>query len=456
MKKLFYFCSIAFIIAAFSFPVFSKPLKAGIAKVVITPEKPIWLSGYAARNKPSEGKIHDIYAKALAIAEEDGRACVLVTTDILGFSRELAESIAETAKTKYGLDREQLMLNSSHTHTGPVIRHSLVGAYQLDGEQATVIYEYSQFLHDRIIWVIGQALKDMGPVKISLGHGTGNFAVNRREPAENGIKIGVNPKGVVDQDVPVLRIESTRDKLLGIVFGYACHNTTLTDKFYQVSGDYAGFAQAELEKSNPGVTAMFVMGCGADINPNPRSTLELAQQHGASLASVVAQVVKGKMSNVKGSVKTAFDRVNIPFATAPTRTEFQARLSDQNSFRKRHAERMLARMQRDGKLISEYPYTIQIFQIGSDFTLIGLAGEVVTDYALRLKKELGANGLWVAGYTNDVMAYIPSARMFSEGGYEVVDSMIYYDQPTSWVPEIEDKIISKTLELAQSVGRKSR
>ena len=125
MKKLFYFCSIAFIIAACSFPVFAKPLKAGIAKVVITPEKPIWLSGYAARNKPSEGKIHDIYAKALAIAEEDGRACVLVTTDILGFSRELAESIAETAKTKYGLEREQLMLNSSHTHTGPVLSGSL-------------------------------------------------------------------------------------------------------------------------------------------------------------------------------------------------------------------------------------------------------------------------------------------------------------------------------------------
>ena len=115
---------------------------------------------------------------------------------------------------------------------------------------------------------------------------------------------------------------------------------------------------------------------------------------------------------------------------------------------------MLQRYERDGKLASEYPYTIQVLQFGPDFTLVGLAGEVVTDYVLRLKRELGERGLWVAGYTNEVMAYIPSARMFKEGGYEVVTSMIYYDHPTTWAPELEEKIIGKTRELARRVGRK--
>ena len=81
---------------------------------------------------------------------------------------------------------------------------------------------------------------------------------------------------------------------------------------------------------------------------------------------------------------------------------------------------------------------------------------IATDYALRLKRELGADGLWIAGYTNEVMAYIPSTRMFGEGGYEVVDSMIYYDQPCSWAPELEDIIIGKTREMAARVGRKAK
>jgi neutral ceramidase len=454
MKKLiiFFLC-----LLCFSLPTFAKQMRAGLAKVVITPERSIWLSGYANRTKPSEGKLHDLYAKALAIADDDGNRMVLVTADILGFTRELSEAITERATKEYGLSRDQVMLNASHTHTGPVVRGNLVGAYQLNAEQATRIYEYSQFLQDRILWVIGQALKDMSLAKLSLGRGTGTFAINRREVTETGaIKIGLNQKGVVDHDVPVLMIETKRERLRGVVFGYACHNTTLTGEHYQLSGDYAGFAQAELEQKHPGTVAMFVMGCGADINPNPRSSLPIAQQHGAALAAVVDKVLEGKLSGIEGSLKTAFDRVMLPFATPPSKEEFEKRLTDTNVFKKKHAERMLARLIRDGRLPTEYAYPIQIFQIGKDFTLIGLAGEVVTDYALRLKQEFGADGLWVAGYTNEVMAYIPSARMFSEGGYEVVDSMIYYDQPCSWSPELEERIISKTRELAESVGRKAR
>jgi hypothetical protein len=454
MKKMTIICTVALLIAVASTPAFSKPMKAGFAKTVITPEKPIWLSGYAARNKPSEGKYHDIWAKALAIEDDRGNRIMLVTTDILGFSREIAEAIAERAQKQYGLRRAQLMLNSSHTHTGPVVRHNLIGAYNLNAEAVAVITEYSQQLQDKVVAVIGDALKDLSPAKLSFGHGTGTFAKNRRQQTPTGMRIGVNEGGPVDHDVPVLIVESLQGKLRGIVFGYACHNTTLTDKHYQISGDYAGFAQTELEKSHPGATAMFVMGCGADINPHPRTELEHAQQHGASLANAVEQASKGQLLQVQGNIKTAFDRVMIPFATPPTREEFQARLSDKNVFKQRHAERMLARLDRDGKLPVEYPFTIQIFRIGRDFTMIGLAGEVVTDYALRLKRELGEKGLWVAGYTNEVMAYIPSARMFKEGGYEVVDSMIYYDQPTSWSSELEEKIIGKTHEMARRVGRK--
>ncbi|MBL8189581.1 MAG: hypothetical protein JNK38_16340, partial [Acidobacteria bacterium] len=104
--------------------------------------------------------------------------------------------------------------------------------------------------------------------------------------------------------------------------------------------------------------------------------------------------------------------------------------------------------------MSEYPYTIQLVQLG-DLKLIALAGEVVTDYALRLKKEFGGK-TWVAGYSNDLCSYIASSRMYAEGGYEVVESMIYYDLPGPYTPAIEETIIGKVHELNRQISKPSR
>lgn len=428
--------------------------KAGLAKVVITPDKPTWMAGYASRNKPSTGKIQDLFAKALAITDSGGNRVVIVTTDLLGLPGALTSEISEHANKSYGLKRGQILFNSSHTHTGPVLHGSLAGAYDLDPVQSKAVADYTQQLKTKLIKLIGDAIKDSSPAKLSFGRGSAQFAMNRREKRPNGtIAIGVNREGPVDKEVPVLKVESADGRLRGIMFGYACHNTTLTGEFYEFSGDYAGFAQEAVEKAHPGTLTLFVAGCGADINPYPRSKLDVAQQHGDELAKSVDQVLADSMPTVSGQIKSMIGGVMIPFATTPTREEWQARLKDENSFRRHHAERWLAKLERDGKIMSEYPYTIQILQIG-DLKMVALAGEVVTDYSLRLKKELGGN-TWVAGYSNDLCSYIPSARMYDEGGYEVVDSMIYYDLPGPYTPAIEEKIIGKVHELDKQLASAS-
>lgn len=420
--------------------------KAGLANVSITPEKPVWLSGYASRNKPSEGKIQDLWAKALVIQDASGNRVVIVTTDLLGLPRALTSEISEYANKSYRLRREQILFNFSHTHTAPVIASSLAGAYDLDAEQTKAVADYTHQLKGKLLKLIGEALKDLSPAKLSFGRGSAQFAMNRREKRPNGsIAIGVNREGPVDREVPVLKVEAAAGKLRGVLFGYACHNTTLTGEFYQVSGDYAGFAQAAIEKNYPGTTALFVEGCGADINPYPRSKLEYAQQHGEELAISVKQVLAGQMTPINPQLNSIIGSVKIALAPTPDKDEWKARLSDSNVFVQRHARRWLAKLERDGKIMSEYPYTVQILQIG-DLKLIALAGEVVTDYALRLKKEFGGNA-WVAGYSNDLCSYIASARMYPEGGYEVVESMIYYDLPGPYTPAIEETIIGKVHEL---------
>ncbi len=425
--------------------------KAGFARAVITPEKPVWMAGYAARTRPAEGKIHDLFAKALALEDARRNRVVLVTTDVLGLPHSMTSALGEHANKSYGLKREQILFNSSHTHTGPVLASSLGGAYDLNEEQNAAVAEYTKQLEIRLLNLIGEAIRDLKPAKLSYGAGSAGFAMNRRQMTDRGMIIGVNREGVRDLDVPVLRVESPDGRLRGVAFGYACHNTTLTGEFYQFSGDYAGFAQEAIEAAHTGATAMFVAGCGADINPYPRSKLELARQHGGELAKSVEQVLKGSMKPVSGTIRSALDGVMIPFATPPAKEEFQTRLDDPNVHKRRHAQRMLDRYTRDGKLISEYPYTIQVMRIG-DLILIALAGEVVTDYALRLKRELGGD-VWVAGYSNDLCSYIPSARMFKEGGYEVIDSQIYYDMPGPYDPGLEEKIIGKTRELARRLRK---
>ena len=438
-----------------SAPASSKSLKtwkAGLAKVVITPEKPIWMSGYASRTKPSEGKIHDLYAKALALEDPTGRRMVLVTTDLVGLSRSLADEVALGVKKNSGLPRERLLLTSSHTHTGPVIRDSLITMYDLKPEQAKVVKQYSDKLAEQLIALVGQALEDLSAAKISYGTGQADFAVNRRVASPTGFRIGVNPEGPVDHSVPVLRIDDRRGNLRAVVMGYACHNTTLTGEFYQLSGDYAGFAQYALEERYPGAMALFVMGCGADANPNPRSTLELAERHGKALAEAVSQVLGKPLQPVQGGLKTRLEFVKLPLVV-PSREEFQTRAQDKDIYRQRHARHMLQLLEKQGKIPAFYSYPIQVCQLGQDLTLVALAGEVVVDYAIRLRKELKAKTLWPIGYANDVFAYIPSVRILKEGGYEALGSGIYYGIPGPFAEPVEEMIVGKVKDMASKVQK---
>lgn len=423
--------------------------KAGLARAIITPQKSLWMAGYASRKNPSEGTVQELYAKALALEDHSGRRAVLVTSDLLGFPASVSHNIAERVEKQYHLTRNQLLLSSSHTHCGPVIGKMLGAMYPMTSQQWADVEAYTTELEDRIVNLVGASLKSLLPARLGFGHGDAGFAMNRRAWTNGEMVIGVNKDGPVDHDVPVLRVEDKHGKLRAVVFGYACHNTTARD-FLQFNGDYAGYAQAWLEKHHPGATALFIAGCGGDANPYPRGTIELAQQHGEELAAAVEKVLVGQLQPLHGPLKTAYEEFAVAFATPPDRQELQAQLENNDVYHRKWAEAMLKILDRDGHLPTEYPYPLEIWQFSQDLTLIALAGEVVVDYDLRLKKELGAQKLWMAAYCNDVFAYIPSLRVLREGGYEGGGAMVYYGQPGPFAPSIEETIIGKVHDL---IGR---
>ncbi len=434
-------CAIA--IAAPSEPAW----KAGAASVVITPSEPTWMAGYAGRDKPSEGKFQDLFAKALALQDPAGARLVIVTVDLIGIPRALRDAVEKQVGEQYRLAPESLLMNASHTHSGPVVR-SGKSFYNLAPEQQQRVDKYAAGLQEKLLALVGRAIGDLGPARLGYSHARAGFAMNRRLPTKTGYQNSPNPDGPVDHDVPVLRVERPDGKLCAILFGYACHNTTLG--LYQFCGDYAGFAQQYLEQAHPGTTALFMIGCGADQNPYPRSKLELAQQHGRTLATAVEAALLPKPRPVSGPLRVAMADVTLEFAPAPSRAELLEAQKKSNKYEKQHATMLLEELNREGRIRSSYPYRVQVARFGKDLVLVALGGEVVVDYSLRLKRELAGPAVWVAGYSNDVFGYVPSQRVLKEGGYEGRDAVLYSSLPGPFAPSIEERIVGQVQALARA------
>ena len=426
--------------------------KAGVERVRITPEDPIWMSGYASRNRPSQGVVHDLWVKALALEDSRHVRTVIVTTDLIGLPRGVAEQISAEALRRYGLERPHLLLNSSHTHTGPVVGENLATMFDLDGLQAERIRAYTQRTTAAILDAIGGALGRLEPARLGYAKGRAAFAVNRREFTPSGVKLGVNPNGPVDHDVPVLTIRDVRGALRAALFGYACHNTTLTGEFYQLSGDYAGYAQLEFERMHPGAAALFVMLSGGDQNPHPRGREEVAQQHGRTLAAAVSQAILAGEKPLRGPLRAAFQVTELEFAPH-SREDFEREKETATGARYRRAVAMLAAYD-ERRPVRQIPYPVQAMRFGRQLTLVALGGETVVGLALRIKREFPVEETVVAGYSNDVMCYIPTAQILREGGYEAVDSMIYYGQPGPFAADVEERVIAAARRVLARVGRK--
>ncbi|MEX0711654.1 MAG: neutral/alkaline non-lysosomal ceramidase N-terminal domain-containing protein [Pirellulales bacterium] len=431
--------------------------KAGVAKAVITPEKAVWLAGYGSKRVP-DGKLHDLWMKALALEDEEGRRAVLVTSDFQGVPKGMSDRVFEELERKFGLERRQVMITFSHNHCGPRLGDDLVDYYPIEPEQVELVNEYTALMVTQLVAMVGEALADLAPARLQIGEGHTTFAVNRRNNNEADVPAllakGTPLAGPVDHSVPVMTVTRPDGRLEAIVFGYACHPTTLS--FLTWCGDYPGFAQLELEKNHPGATAMFVNTCGGDQNPLPRRTVELCQRYGHMLAAAVEQAIEQPLKPVSPGLRTAFEHVELPYLKVVTREDLHAALQDDNPIRGRWAARMLQRLDEGEKFPASYPYPVHAWRLGREMLVVGMGAETVVDYALRFKNQFGP-GTWVCGYTDDMIAYIPSRRVWEEGGYEGGSSLYEYGRPAfRWAGDIEDRIAASVHKLVRQVSELPR
>ena len=248
-----------------------------------------------------------------------------------------------------------------------------------------------------------------------------------------------------DRSAVVLVTVENRGVMGDIV--YACHCTTLDPGDNLISGDWAGFAQKDLEAKHPGATALLTIGCGADANPAPRTSTEAAQAHGRASADEVERLLEGgTWQALPGPPTACFRVISLPLDPPPSRDEF-LRVARSGGALARNASYQLAKLDRGEPLQDAIAYRIQTWCFDDKLAMVFLAGEVVVDYATRLRNELDGTRLWITAYTNDRPCYIPSERVLREGGYEGGGDLPYAAIPSRLQPGLEDRIARCVREL---------
>ncbi len=407
--------------------------QAGAASFRITPDEPMWLAGFAVRTEPAKGMLSDLYARALAIEDGRGARVVIVSVDLIAVSKYVAVKVCDEVKRRFGLSRDRVMLCATHTHYGPELRPDKVPFFHIPPEFAAKIQPFADHLATVLIDVIGQSLDRLRPTELRMFTTKAQFANNRR-----------GAQDPIDQDVPMLIADG-----VGVVFGYACHNTTMPPADCLYSGDWSGFAAEEIEKHLPGHVALFLAGAGADQNPE-KGDADVSRRHGQALAQAI---LAEKGQPIEGMIRSAFAEVDLEYQPLPTRSQLEIDLAGEDQPKRTKARFLLDALDRGERFDASYPCPIQTIVIGNDLLMIAIGGEPVIDYAVNLKREFGGTrNVWVAGYANDMFGYVPTPRILAGGGYEGTRSVLWSALPMPFTESVEERVLDAIRKLERKVG----
>lgn len=409
----------------------------GVARREITPNYPIRLSGFGFRRTESEGVTAPLFARALAIGADEEGPAVLLTVDTTGVPDAITAEVARRL-APLGVRRERLAITGTHTHTAPMLQGVLATLFgqPVPAEHQAHIEQYTAEFTAHLEQVARAALADRQPAHLGWAVGAVHFAKNRRQA-----------NGPVDHDLPVLAVRSPAGQLRAVLATYACHAVTLSHNF--VGGDWPGFAAEAIERDFPGAVALISIGCGADQNPTSGVTgdkVEVARGQGLELAAEVRRIVQGALAPLHGALTARLERIDLPLADLPPRAHWEALANKpvepgKTDYIGYHAKVQLATLDRGIALPTKIEYPVQTWAFGDSLALVFLPGEVVVDYALRLKREFERSRLWVTAYANDTPCYIPSERVLQEGGYEGGTAMTYYNLPAKLQTGVEQRIV---------------
>lgn len=414
--------------------------EVGTASAPITPDEtqPHHLIGFAAREGPMDGVEEEIHARAVALEDRAGRRLVVLSFELLYVLPEQRVMLEAVCEERWDVEPEGLLLAPSHTHYGPdydvdnaVMKadpETEEGLVRDPDADPDLVASYREFVDDTLVSVVDRAVADLEPASLAFHRASCAVAMNRRRPAEDGIHFDPHPDGPVDHDLPVLTATTPDGATKAILFGYACHPTVGMAYCNEVTGDWPGDAMAHLEETHPDATAVFVIGCAGDQKAYPQGSRDLVRQHARTVATAVDRALVTEPRPVRGPLRLAADEVGLDVVKP---------VGDGGSRRR-------------ATVTEHVQYPVQAVGFGTDLAILSLSGEVVAEYARRLKATL-APPVWVAAYANS-HGYLPTKRVLAEGGYEARQSFA----DGRYAPSTEERILHTSVALAERVGASRR
>ncbi|MCS7253759.1 MAG: neutral/alkaline non-lysosomal ceramidase N-terminal domain-containing protein [Armatimonadota bacterium] len=436
-------------------------LRAGFARVDITPPINVWLSGYAARTSPAVGIHDELRATALVLSYDEQKAAI-VALDLIGLDFATVDSIRKLSSEWAGVSDEALIINCSHTHSGP-----MVSRLRAMGD---VNRAYVETLPMRVATAIKLAHDNLKPAKILLGVCEGAIGINRRERKPDGsIQIGRNPEGPVDPNVYVLRVENESGATMGIVVHHAAHAVVLGPNNLLVSADYPGAAVRAIERAfGDGTIAMFLQGCCGNINANrEKGTFEECERIGTALAGAALRAASFATEVEPTPIVAKRRMLQLPLMSPPSKDELremmqsyrrdldEARRSG-DKVRERLATAMLnwteevIKLTRSRRASLKQQFEMSALRVGN-LAILGLSGEVFIEYALSIRSSSPFRETFVLGYTNGCIGYVPTASAYDEGGYEIDMAYKYYGT-LMLAPDCEKLILSEAESLLNELS----
>ena len=405
-------------------------LKGGTAKVNITPPIGAWLSGYGSRNKPSEGILDPLYAKALVL--DDGKEKIaIVSADLLWVPLEITNEIRQKVQEKLGIPPQNVMICGTHTHFAPKIDR--IARDWPDAPAAEIDESYVQVLKKKIFDSI--MLADKGSKEVKLGVGKGEMTeivYNRRTKKPDGtvaMTFNLPPAskdltfGPVDPELCLLRVDDSDGNLLAAVVNYACHPVSgdpIRDKFYYISADYPGYTAQVIEQAEGG-NCIFLLGTAGDMNPVRLNRKHPRMQTGKALGGAVLRYLQFTQPCSDVKISTLKRQVSLPLK------------------KDLPPERKLSLGKDDKTQDTE----IQVLRIG-DIYIVGLPGEILVEIGLEIKAKAGIDNLFVVSLANDAVGYVCPRAAYKEGGYEPGSG-------TNLAPGAGEIITERALELIEQL-----
>lgn len=428
-------------------------LKGGCAKVNITPPVGAWLSGYGGRDKPSDGIIDELYARALVL-DNGSNSIAIISVDLLWIPLRMTNQIRGILKDKIGIPEQNVLICATHTHFGPKIYSETKIGPEVSGN--TVDASYVKTLVKKITDSAFLAHKRMEDVKIGAVKGDlPEIVYNRRPTRSDGSvqttfslplevtttrKIQRSPDGSVnvtftfppeepaltfgpvDPEVWVLRVENAEGKIIGSVVNFACHavsGSTFSDWFYSISADYPGETMRVVERLEGGV-CLFTSGTAGDIVPLRR---------GRKPRYEIGRALAGETIRRLQFVQT-YDDIEIAAMTREVTLPIRQDLSP---------NRIIATDKDNSHLTTE----IQVIRLG-DIYILGLPGEVLVEVGLDIKKKAGLRNLIITTVSNDTIGYVCHSQAYEQGGYEA-------DSGTNLAKGAGELIVTHALDLLAQV-----